>query len=168
MTTDLRGLRRRRVLRLIAGAVLGAWLVPVARADEPLPVGDPSLVRIRVGGQPLAVEVAADPASRSRGLMFREHLPQGRGMLFIWPRAGRHGMWMKNTLIPLDVAFLTGDLRIAHIATMMPRSTRLHRAPKPVRYALEVNAGWFARHGIGEGDRLQGLATLTVPVGDGR
>ncbi|WP_242472390.1 DUF192 domain-containing protein [Ectothiorhodospira mobilis] len=146
---------------LLAGVALAAGLGPLLRAGD-LPgdaVAELPRVRVRIGGQRLTLEMAVDAASRRRGLMFREQLPQGQGMLFVWPRAGRYGMWMKNTLIPLDVAFITGDWRILHIATMTPRSTQLHRAPGPVRYALEVNAGWFARHGIRVGDRIPGLET---------
>lgn len=153
--------RRRCLLYLLLGAGLAAVPVVSLRAGDPPgdAVAELPRIRIGIGGQTLTLEVAADAASRRRGLMFREHLPPGQGMLFVWPRADRYGMWMKNTLIPLDVAFVTGDLRISHIATMTPRSMRLHRAPVPVRYALEVNAGWFAHHGIRVGDRIPGLET---------
>lgn len=152
---------RRRFLCLLAGSALGLGLGPLLWAGDPPgdAVAELPRIRIGIGGQTLTLEVAADAASRRRGLMFREHLPQDQGMLFVWPQAGRYGMWMRNTRIPLDVAFITGDLRIRHIATMVPHTTRLHQAPEPVRYALEVNAGWFARHGIRVGDRIPGLET---------
>lgn len=119
--------------------------------------GNPALAELTVGGKPVVVEVAGDAASRRRGLMFRKHLPTDQGMLFVWPDAAVRGMWMKNTLIPLDVAFIDDQHLIVNIETMQPQTVLPHRASRPVRYALEVNAGWFARQGVKPGDRVTGL-----------
>ncbi|WP_155999201.1 DUF192 domain-containing protein [Thioalkalivibrio sp. ALJ16] len=127
--------------------------------DRPLPVDT-----LAVGEQTLSVEIAATDRSRRVGLMHRDHLPDDHGMLFIWPRAAEYGMWMQNTRIPLDVAFIDADYTIANIARMTPHSTRIHSARRPVPYALEVNAGWFERHGIKPGDRIPDLERLV----DGR
>ncbi len=136
-----------------------AWLALIvvlgagqAHADDGLPTAD-----LTVGEQTLTIEIAATDRSRRVGLMHRDHLPGDHGMLFVWPRPAQYGMWMQNTHIPLDVAFIDADFTITNIATMTPHSTRIHEAKRPVRYALEVNAGWFEAHGIGSGDRVPDL-----------
>ena len=135
-------------------------------ADEAL------LVRaLSIASQTLRVEIAATPAAISRGLMFRDHLPGDHGMFFIWPHDQVVGMWMKHTRIPLSVAFIDCDFEVRNIADMEPYSRRVHPSDGPVRYALEVNRGWFERHGVAPGDRLDGLSALIhnldVPNRDG-
>lgn len=103
---------------------------------------------------PLNVEVADSPDLRSEGLMNRESLAEDAGMLFIWPEDSASGFWMKDTLIPLSVAFVGEDGTILHIADMEPLDETLHRSPEPFRYAVEVNQGWFEENGIGVGDVL--------------
>lgn len=122
-------------------------------APEPLPTAT-----VTVADQDLHLEIAATPQSMQRGLMFRDSLPEDAGMLFIWPREQPIAMWMKNTYIPLSVAFMDHDFVILNIADMQPLSLQQHPSAGPARYALEVNQGWFARHGIQAGDRLDGLA----------
>jgi uncharacterized membrane protein (UPF0127 family) len=115
---------------------------------------------LELAGETLTVEVAATPAARSQGLMFRETLPEDHGMLFIWPREQRIAMWMKNTAIPLSVAFIDREFRILNIADMEPFSTRIHASSAPALFALEVQRGWFARNGISAGDTLPDLEHL--------
>lgn len=115
---------------------------------------------LQLGDKTLTVEVAATPASRSQGLMFRQSLPDDHGMLFIWPREQRIAMWMKNTPIPLSVAFIDREFRILNIADMEPFSTRAHASSAPALFALEVQRGWFARNGIAAGDTLPDLDRL--------
>jgi uncharacterized membrane protein (UPF0127 family) len=115
---------------------------------------------LHLGDKTLAVEVAATPATRSQGLMFRESLPEDHGMLFIWPREQRIAMWMKNTPIPLSVAFIDREFRILNIADMEPFSTRAHASSAPALFALEVQRGWFTRNGITAGDTLPDLDRL--------
>lgn len=121
---------------------------------------------LKLAGESLTVEVAATPAARSQGLMFRESLPEDHGMLFIWPREQWIAMWMKNTAIPLSVAFIDREFRILNIADMEPFSTQRHASSAPALFALEVQRGWFARHGVGAGDTLPDLEHLmrTFPV----
>lgn len=130
--------------------------------------GNPELPRaeLAIAGEHLVVEVAADPAARRRGLMFREHLEQNRGMLFVWPEPARYGMWMKNTPIPLDVAFIDDHHVIINIETMPAQSTRLFSARRPVRWALEVNAGWFGRHGVVPGQKIPDLEGALARLGE--
>lgn len=112
---------------------------------------------LRIGAHAFEVEVAATPAQRTQGLMGRTHLAADRGMLFVFEQAGRHCFWMRDTPLPLSIAFVEDEGRIASVADMQPRSDRLHCAPVPVRYALEVRQGEFERRGIARGARVDGL-----------
>ena len=103
----------------------------------------------------LTVELARTAAERSRGLMFRESLAEERGMLFVFAQETKAGFWMKNTKIPLSIAFIDGEGTILETQEMEALSEDLHRPAQPYRYALEVNQGWFERHGLGAGDRVE-------------
>jgi uncharacterized protein len=105
----------------------------------------------------IRAEVAADYGSRMTGLMHRPSMPQGSGMLFIFDEASVHCMWMKNTLIPLSVAFIDESGRILNIENMTPHSEQSHCASRPARYALEMNRGWFESRGIKPGIRIGGI-----------
>jgi uncharacterized membrane protein (UPF0127 family) len=120
--------------------------------------GPPPPVALTVAGHPMVAEVALTPAQRATGLMGRTHLDANAGMLFVFPEPGRHCMWMKDTLIPLSVAFLDRDGRILNVAEMRPGSLDQHCAAAPAHYALEANPGWFAGHGAAPGARVEGLA----------
>ena len=115
------------------------------------------VVELNAGMHRIRAEVAADYATRMRGLMHRETVPANAGMLFLFDEPAAHCMWMKNTLIPLSVAFLDDGGAIVNIADMQPHSEQSHCAAKPVRYALEMNRGWFAARGIKPGMRLGGI-----------
>lgn len=114
-------------------------------------------VSLTMRGKTLRAEVADTPAQRALGLMYRERLDADAGMLFVYEAPGIQAMWMKNTLIPLSVAFIDGDARIVGIADMAPHSETIHASAAPALFALEVNRGWFARHGVRAGDRVEGL-----------
>jgi len=103
----------------------------------------------------LSVELARSAAERSRGLMFREELAEEGGMLFVYQRETRAGFWMKNTKVPLSIAFIASDGTILETQDMEPLSKKLHRPARAYRYALEVNQGWFERHGLGPADRVE-------------
>jgi uncharacterized membrane protein (UPF0127 family) len=96
-------------------------------------------------------EVARTPEERERGLMFRESLAGGRGMLFVFPEAQYRSFWMKDTFIPLDIAYLDADLRVVDILPMEPQSEDTYPSTKPAMFALEVPIGWFAEKGIAVG-----------------
>jgi len=89
--------------------------------------------------------------------MHRPSMPAHRGMLFVFPDAGVQCFWMKNTLIPLSIAFLDDDGRIVQIADMQPQSLDNHCSSKPVRFALEMNAGWFKSRGLAAGAKINGI-----------
>jgi uncharacterized membrane protein (UPF0127 family) len=108
----------------------------------------------------IRAEVADRDATRSLGLMHRTSLPQNGGMLFVFDQDAIHCMWMKNTLIPLSVAFLDAQGAIINIADMQPHSEQSHCAARPARYALEMTQGWFAQRGLRAGTRLRGLEKL--------
>ncbi|KKM61697.1 hypothetical protein LCGC14_1529160, partial [marine sediment metagenome] len=92
---------------------------------------------------------------RGRGLMDREELPEDGGMLFVFLGDTQAAFWMKDTLIPLSIAFIAADGTILDVQDMEPLSEDAHRPPEPYRYALEVNQGWFREHGLGRGDRVE-------------
>jgi len=96
--------------------------------------------------------VARTPEERVVGLMARKHLWKEEGMLFIFKEEGYHSFWMKDTLIPLSIAFIDREGRIVKITDMKPLTLTSHPPPKPILYALEMNKGWFSRNGIRVGD----------------
>ena len=104
------------------------------------------------------VEVVADDETRKQGLMFRDHLADDRGMIFFFPESGEYPFWMKDTLIPLSIAFYSADGRILKILDMEPCDADpcpLYDPEVAYRGALEVNQGAFADWGISAGDRLR-------------
>ena len=102
-------------------------------------------------------EVAATPAQRETGLMYRFSLKPDHGMIFVFERAEPQGFWMRNTYIPLSIAFIATDGRIVNIDDMAPHDETTHWSSGPARYALEMRKGWFAERGIQPGDRVEGL-----------
>jgi hypothetical protein len=113
--------------------------------------------KLNAGIHVIQAEIASTMAARSQGLMQRKSMAQGAGMLFLFDESAGHCMWMKNTLIPLSVAFIDERGEIANIADMQPLDETTHCAARPVRYALEMNQGWFKKRGIGPGTRLDGI-----------
>ena len=146
---------RRRLLRLPPAAIAGLMLgLGPALAQQPeLPA-----VALTAGIYVIQAEVAGTPMTRSIGLMQRKSMPTGAGMLFLFDESAAHCMWMKNTLIPLSVAFIDERGRIVNIADMQPLDETSHCAARPARFALEMNQGWFKKRGIGAGTTIQGLA----------
>ena len=100
----------------------------------------------------IVAEVAQTDADRARGLMNREELGENAGMLFVLPNYEEISFWMKDTHIALDIAFMDPSFRITGIAQMEPRSEELVDSPGPIQFALEVNQGWFEKHGVKVGD----------------
>ncbi len=121
--------------------------------------GDATATIVVIGGEgegvELTVELARTAGERRRGLMFREELPVDGGMLFIFSGDTEAGFWMKDTLIPLSIAFIAEDGAILDVQDMEALSEERHRPPAPYRYALEVNQGWLREHGFEMGDRVE-------------
>ena len=118
-----------------------------------------TIERAGAAAVPVKVEIARTDEERGKGLMFRKSLPDGEGMLFIFEREQQLFFWMKNTLIPLSIAYITSNGRIVEIKDMQPLNESPVPSSVPVRYALEVPQGWFSRAGIKPGDVLK-LDTL--------
>jgi uncharacterized membrane protein (UPF0127 family) len=140
-------------------AVLG-WALLLAA----LPArGDLPLIGLNAGIYVIRAEVANTFETRARGLMYRESLATNQGMLFVFPLIERHCMWMKNTPLPLSVAFIDEGGEVVSISEMVPHSEDSHCAARPARFALEMSKGWFAAKGIRAGTRLQGLDRAPPP-----
>jgi uncharacterized membrane protein (UPF0127 family) len=120
-------------------------------------------IQFSINGHKLTAEVAATRAEQMQGLMHRRMMPENRGMLFVFADEARHAMWMKNTYIPLSVAFIDNKGVITNIEDMKPHTEEAHPAIRPVRYALEMNAGWFAKRGIKAGAKIEGLEKAPAP-----
>ena len=110
-----------------------------------------------MGSHALRVEVAARDPDRQKGLMFREKMGANDGMLFIFDEPAYHSMWMKNTLIPLSVAFVDAGGTILNILDMEPHDLNSHMSAGPSVYAIETNRGWFAQRNIKAGHKVTGL-----------
>ena len=109
-------------------------------------------IPIYIKGREIQVMVAKKEEERTQGLMGRTSLGRDEGMLFIFDDEGYHGFWMKNTLLPLSIAFIDKKGEIVWITDMEPLTLSTHNPPKPILYALEMNKGWFATNGIKVGD----------------
>lgn len=120
-------------------------------------------IDLSAGMYRIDAEVAATADEREIGLMHRRNMPAQRGMLFVFDEPGTHCMWMKNTLLPLSVAFLDEQGRILNIEDMAPQTEDSHCAARPARYALEMNLGWFRQKGLKAGSRVTGLERVPAP-----
>ncbi|MCH9639654.1 MAG: DUF192 domain-containing protein [Betaproteobacteria bacterium] len=116
-----------------------------------------SEVTLEISGYSLTAEVADTRTLRAQGLMYRETLGKDKGMLFVFPRSDYYSMWMKNTYIPLSVAFIDKNGIILNIADMHPETLTPHESVGLAKYALEMNVGWFSEKKIVEGFKVLGL-----------
>jgi uncharacterized membrane protein (UPF0127 family) len=150
-----------------------AGLLLVAGCSSARPAAtdqSPAPARVSVAfdnAPPLAAEVAATPTDRQRGLMGRRELAPGAGMLFVFPGQSSGGFWMKNTLIPLSIAYVDGD-RVVSTAEMTPCPPTASTCPTypaagPYTAAVEAVAGFFPRYGVGPGTRMQTGGTIPTP-----
>ncbi|UCV16167.1 DUF192 domain-containing protein [Quatrionicoccus australiensis] len=136
----------------VFAAFFGLLLSGAALAQTAMPV-----VELTAGFHRIEAEVAATDQNRQTGLMQRKSMPAQRGMLFVFPQPNAYCMWMRNTLIPLSVAFLDAEGKIINIEDMQPQTEDNHCAKKMASYALEMNLGWFAQRGLKAGTRLNGI-----------
>ena len=123
-----------------------------AAANEVLPT-----IPLSINGHKIVAEVAATPERRSLGLMNRFSLQPDHGMVFVFEAPQPLGFWMKNTYIPLSIAFADADGRIVNIEDMKPQTEETHWSRGPALYALEMKKGWFAERGIGPGAVVKGM-----------
>lgn len=120
-------------------------------------------LELKIKDRTLRLEVACDDLSRRVGLMERTSLPENDGMIFVFRYSTAQSFWMKNTYIPLSVAFLDDNGKILEIEDMQPKDETSTVSKSPVRFAIEVNQGWFQRNGIGSGDAFAGFADALRP-----
>ena len=113
-------------------------------------------IDITAGIHVIKAELAVAPGQQATGMMFRRQMGTNEGMLFVDERPATRCFWMRNTLLPLTIAFVADDGAIVNLADMTPLSEESHCSARPVRFALEMNQGWFAKRGIKAGARLQG------------
>lgn len=150
---------------ILLGALLGALVpaLPACKRRVPrLPMsGDKILLQVK--DKELTVEIASSSIARENGLMFRESLPESAGMLFVYSRPQKLSFWMRNTTVPLSIAFLDDSGKILQIEDMHPKDETRTVSMYLVRYALEVNQGWFRRNGIGVGDSISEFAEKVGP-----
>lgn len=116
-----------------------------------------------VGGHSASVEIASTYEMRQLGLMYRDSLGPDQGMLFVYKDDEVRRFWMKDTRVPLSIAFANREGVIVRIEDMKPFDTHTTTSLVPATYALEMNQGWFAAHGIEKGAQISGIPTdLTV------
>lgn len=119
-----------------------------------------STIQLTAGIHLIQAEVARTEAEREQGLMFREKMAPNQGMVFVFDGNAQVCMWMKNTLLPLSVAFIDETGKIVNIEDMQPQTLDSHCSKKPVRYALEMNVGWFKQKNIKHGAAIVGLPSI--------
>jgi uncharacterized membrane protein (UPF0127 family) len=141
-----------RVLK--ASLCVCALLTGVSCRAESLDIRELTIERAGAGPVTLRAEIARTEDEKARGLMFRKSLADGRGMLFVFDRDQIMSFWMRNTQIPLSIAYIRSDGGILEIRNMRPLDESLVQSSRSVRYALEVPQGWFDRAGVKAGDRL--------------
>jgi len=138
----------RRVISAVATLLVSA----AAMAQQPMPTL--TQVHLIAGIYVITAEVASTSSEHEMGLMFRPQLGTNDGMLFTFGAPSQQCMWMRNTLIPLSVAFMDEHGTIVNIEDMQPQTETSHCSAKPVAYALEMNLGWFAKRGIKPGSKI--------------
>ena len=137
-------------MHLLTACILLTLLSSSASAEIPL-------IHLEISGYTLSAEVAYKKESRIRGLAYRNFMKKNSGMLFIFPEASIHSMWMVNTYIPLSVAFLDKNGMILNIIDMSPHTRTRNSAASKAKYALEMNLGWFSSRSIKAGEKITGL-----------
>jgi uncharacterized membrane protein (UPF0127 family) len=155
-------MRRRDQIRISIVSVLAlCWTIGLTACQQKNSDSSPfglRIVQLRIGNTTLLAEVADTPQTSANGLMFRDSLPDNRGMLFIFEKPKTASFWMRNTKIPLSVAYLDATGKILEIRSLEPLDeTPVPSASSEILFALEVNKDWFARHGISSGARVSGI-----------
>ncbi len=144
-----------KTITLLLASALFALAPHDGRAQE-APQPRLPTIALTAGMHVIQAELAVTPRQQMIGMMQRRTMGSNEGMLFVYDAPAGHCFWMRNTLIPLSIAFVDDDGRIVHLADMKPLDETSHCTPLPVRFALEMNQGWFAKRGLKKGDRLRG------------
>ncbi len=146
------------VAALLAGCGEAGGSGADQEAERPQPISTGQEVRtsqIRIGGVEVTAEIADNQELRAEGLMNRDSLAANHGMLFVYGTAEVRSFWMRNTRIPLDIAFIDANGVIINIEQMEPQSDQNYFSQGPMMYALEMDQGWFEANGVKPGDRLE-------------
>ena len=142
------------VLRIALSTLAAAsWAAVAVAQDGPQKLES---IRLNAGMHIIQAEVARTPDEQSTGLMFRATMGPNEGLLFAFEQSTQQCFWMKNTLLPLSVAFISDDGKVVNIDDMKPQTLDSHCSKQPVRFVLEMNRGWFAKRGIKPGSKLNG------------
>jgi uncharacterized membrane protein (UPF0127 family) len=166
LSTQLLPARRSRVLRPIAFRSFAVLVLAVSSGchqdggKHPVPDG---VIELRVGTRLARVEVVSDDRLRQRGLMYRESLPKDEGMLFLFPTKRSLSFWMRNTLIPLSIAYIDDEGMILEIRDMRPKDESSTRSKHEVRFALEMNQRWFREAGADVGTLIPEFQAKIAP-----
>lgn len=131
---------------------LSSTLLPITSPAAGLPI-----IPLTIGKETIQVEVATTPSSQALGLMYRKTMPESSGMLFVFQQKAGHCFWMKNTDLPIAIAFLEDDGKIINIEEMQAQTEDNHCPAKATRFALEMNAAWFSKRNIRPGKVVEGL-----------
>ncbi len=141
---------------LLLSTLLATLLISApAVAQQKLPA-----TTLTIGMHLVKAEMAVNDEERSVGLMFRREMGPNEGMVFRFPNPKQVCMWMKNTLLPLSVAFVDEDGKIINIEDMQPETEVAHCSKRSARYALEMNQGWFRKKNIKPGAPIEGLSAV--------
>ena len=146
-------MNKERIVALFACALMVPGLLLAQQAPQPTQ----RTTKLTAGIHVITAEIASTPQSRMIGLMMRERLAPNHGMVFVFEDKSQHCFWMRNTLIPLSIAFIDDDGTVVSIADMAPKSEASTCPQRPVRYALEMDQGWFAKRGVTAGNKISGL-----------
>ena len=144
-------------------ALVTAFSISSTQAWSKEPATSLPAITLKAGSQTIHAEVVATDEAREKGLMFREKMAANTGMLFVFRDIAYHAMWMRNTPLPLAVAFMDKSGKIVSIHEMLPFTETTHQAAGPARYALEMNSGWFTRNQVKTGDTIKGLDKAPKP-----
>jgi uncharacterized membrane protein (UPF0127 family) len=151
----------RTLLRLAALVLVltGASNATAQGVPQDLPA-----ITLQAGIHNIRAAVAITPEQRWTGLMFRREMAQHEGMLFVFEEPSMQCFWMKNTLLPLSIAFLADDGSVVNVDEMKPQTLDSHCSTRPVRFVLEMNQGWFAKRGIKAGSKIGGAPFAARPA----
>ncbi|EHR72313.1 hypothetical protein BurJ1DRAFT_3506 [Burkholderiales bacterium JOSHI_001] len=147
----------RRLTPLLCAALCAATmsLATSGAAAQGVPQNLPT-VKLSAGMHQIQAMVAATPSQRQTGLMYRKDMAQHEGMLFIFEQPTQQCFWMRNTLLPLSIAFIADDGTVVNTDEMKPQTDESHCSAKPVRFVLEMNQGWFDKKGVKPGAKIAG------------
>ncbi|MBN1420102.1 MAG: DUF192 domain-containing protein, partial [Planctomycetes bacterium] len=150
----------RRRAWILASITAAAALCGCGKGRGGVAITGMGVESLRIRDVPFVCEVVWTADAIQRGLMYRESLPDDHGMLFVFAEPDTRDFWMKNTVVPLSIAYIDGEGRILQIEDMAPRSLYRHRSKEKVPFALEMHQGWFRNKGIGVGDRIEDLGPI--------